>query len=166
MGLAYGVSFHVPGSYAWGTRRTIEQAEGEIRRQRANDYRDEPVPDLLWRVEAVRYSGCSLDVNGGEDYYVTDPVLELFSFTVKRWTHCGATLNIPTLPGGPNKWVDLRDGMKQWASRTPLDALREFENRRKRQIWILERQLASARKELSLSGPTPAMCAHCGCLLA
>lgn len=150
MGLAYGVSFHVPGSYAWGARRTIEQAEGEIRRQRANDYRGEPVPDLLWRVEAVRYSGCSLDVNGGENYYTTDPALELFSFTVKRWTDCGARLN----PGAaPREWVDLRDGMKQWASRTPADALQEFQWRRERQIHILEKQLERARLELALAIP-------------
>lgn len=102
--------------------------------------------EALWRVEAVRYS-YTIDPDI-EWYGVTDPALELFLISVKHWTEHGARLF-------SGKWVDLRDGAKQWASRTPAIALDQFALRRERQIYILEKQLARARDELALCTPHP-----------
>lgn len=102
--------------------------------------------EALWRVEAVRYSYIA-DAES-ERYDVTDPKLELFLVSVRRWTSHGARLY-------SGRWVDLRDGAKQWASRTPAQALDQFALRRERQIYILERQLARARNELALCTPHP-----------
>lgn len=159
MGLAYGAPFAAPGVWLYSSLDTIEAAETNERKSWARRFLNHPVPDLLWRVEAVRYAGCSLDVNGCENYYTTDSRLELFGIAVKKWTEHGARIE------HGNRWVDLRDGAKQWASRTPLAALAQFETRRKAQIYILERQLSRARVELALAVAKPT-CEHCGCMLA
>lgn len=101
--------------------------------------------EYLWRVEGVRYSGCEIDQFGLENYYLTDPRLELFAVSVKKWTPTGARL-------WTGRHVDLRDGAKQFASRTVAEALAQFERRRRAQIWILERQLLRAKTELRLCG--------------
>lgn len=107
--------------------------------------------DYLWRIEAVRYSGCEIDQFGGENYYLTDPRLELFAVSVKKWTPTGARL-------WSGRHVDLRDRAKQYASRTVVEALEQFKRRREAQIWILERQLRRAKTELRLCGPDPLGC--------
>lgn len=106
---------------------------------------------VLFRVEAVRYAGCQLTEWGGEDYYVTDPKLEVFAFWVHNWTEYGATLR-DEWSGSRRRWVDLRSPGKQWASRTIGQAVEQFADRRRRQIWILKRQLRRARDELRLTG--------------
>ena len=103
---------------------------------------------MLWRVEAVRYSGCELTEWGGEDYYTTAPRLEIFGEEVGKWTPCGARLR------HSGRWVDLRDGAKQYASRTVAEAVAQFARRREGQIYILRRQLRRAEEELSLVGET------------
>lgn len=108
-------------------------------------------PDVLWRIEAVSYSGCSLDQFGGEHYYSTDPRLELFALPVHKWTPHGATLE--EWSGARRRWVRLDEGGKEYASRTPEQALRQFAARRRAQIHILQAQLARARRELALTGP-------------
>ena len=70
--------------------------------------------DILWRVEAVRYSQC-VDPEA-ERYETTPPRLELFGLTVLRFTPHGATLH--EMSGARRRWVDLRPDAKQYASRT------------------------------------------------
>lgn len=111
---------------------------------------------VLFRVEAVRYSGCALTEWGGEDYYVTDPKLETHAYWVHKWTEHGATLR--EMNGARRRWVDLRPGAKQWASRDLGEAVRQFAERRRRQIYVLNRQLDRAKAELALTEPV-------GCLL-
>lgn len=101
----------------------------------------------LWRVEAVSYSTV-IDAER-EEYGSTAPRLELFLVSIKHWTPCGARL-LSWRSYGP-VWVDLRSGAKQWASRTPEEALRQFELRRRKQINILKRQLLRAERELVLA---------------
>ncbi len=104
--------------------------------------------EYLWRIEGVRYSTCHLDQFDQEIYGVTDPRLEVFMHSVKRWTPTGARL-------WDGRHVDLRDGHKQFASRTIGEALSQFANRRRNQIKILERQLLRATTELMLCDLLP-----------
>lgn len=113
MSMAYGSPFAAPGVWLFSSLDTIAQAEAKERESWARRFLNHPVPDLLWRVEAVRYAGCSLDVNGGENYYTTDARLELFGIAVKKWTPQGARVE------HGDRWVNLSDDAKQWASRTP-----------------------------------------------
>lgn len=105
---------------------------------------------VLYRVEAVRYSGCTLTAWDSEEYYTTSPRLEVFGFAVERWTPHGATLR-SEWAGCRKKWVDLRDGANQFASRNLADAVQQFAERRRRQIWVLSRQLSRAEEELVLA---------------
>ena len=147
MTLHYGTPFSAGGLWPHPSIDTAETIELEaLSRCFGNPFGQ----GVLWRVEAVRYSGCTLDQFGGENYYVTDSRLELFAFPVTRWTPCGATI---VGVAGRNKWCDLRPSAKQWASRTPRDALEQLVERRRRQIYILERQTARARSELDLTCP-------------
>lgn len=102
-------------------------------------------PDTLYRVEAVSYA---VSDQWG-DYSSTAPALEVTGYDVLRWTDCGATLKI--MSGARHKWVNLQPGAKQWASHTIDEAVEQFMLRRKRQIYILERQLARARYEMKLA---------------
>lgn len=143
---AYGVSIPATGD---GPQCDVAQRTAE-----ANDNRLHGVErELLFRVEAVRYSGCSLTEWGGEEYYTTAPRLEVFCFPVLRWTPYGATLEIVELPGCRNKWVDLRSDAKQFASRTVQEAVDQFAERRRRQLYILARQQSRAEQELALLQP-------------
>jgi len=102
----------------------------------------------LIRVEACRYSYVT---NAEYDEYgTTDSRLELFAFPVKRFTKHGATLN-NIWNSGRNRWVDLRPSAKQWASRTAVDAIEHFINRRHRQLYVLGKQIERARNELLLA---------------
>ena len=108
-------------------------------------------PDTLFRIEAVSYAAIAPyadPVTGDGEWYTTKPKLEVSAYPVAKWTEHGATLKIWS--GARPKWVDLRPG-KQWASRTIEEAVRQFEQRRARQIWILQRQLASAEYERKLA---------------
>lgn len=106
-------------------------------------------PDVLWRVEAVSYSQC---VDPDADRYESSPPrLELFALPVHKWTPHGATLEEWT--GARRRWVRLDDDGKQYASRTPADALEQFRRRRVAQINILQAQLARAERELALCNP-------------
>ena len=121
----------------------------------------------LWRIEAVQYSQC-VDPDA-ERYEATPPRLELFAITVLRYTTHGATLH--EYSGMRRRWTDLRPGHKQYASRTPADALEQFRCRRRAQIRILQAQLARAERELALTEPLPVFpappvwpgtCSQCG----
>jgi hypothetical protein len=103
-------------------------------------------PGWLFRVEAVRYSCLDGD---GDIYGTTAPALELFAFPVKRWTPCGATLR-DIWSGARERFVDLRPDAKQWASRTPEEAVRQLLGRRRRQDWVLSRKLDRCREEMDL----------------
>lgn len=135
MGLAYGtpIPVTVDGPQVAGAATIAES-----RTPGGSEY--------LWRVEAVSYSVS----DGWGGYSSTGPRLELFLRYVTKWTPCGARIE-----GG--RWVDLREGRKQWASRTPEEALVQFRARRLAQIHILERQLARARLELELASERGAL---------
>jgi hypothetical protein len=108
---------------------------------------------VLFRVEAVRYAAITPyadPITGDGEWYTTDPKLELFAYGVHKWTEHGATLK-DEWSGSRRRWVDLRSPGKQWASHTAEEAVLQFAQRRKRQIWILERQLKRARMELGLT---------------
>lgn len=100
--------------------------------------------DVLWRCEARCYS-YTIDADRDE-YGVTDPRLEMTWWIVKRWTPCGARLEC-------GKYVNLDKSIsrREWASRTPAEALESFRARRKRQIGILENQVHRAKAELALT---------------
>jgi hypothetical protein len=138
MGKAYGAPL------AWsGDRFDFDEAERKARGGCSGD--------VLWRVESVSYSYI---VDAETDHYgSTDPRLELFSVRVIRWTPAGATVAEPA--GVRDKWVDLRDGAHQWASRTPAEALDQFKARRERQLWVLRRQIQRAKQDLTLCTPVP-----------
>lgn len=139
MGLAYGTKIK---SLADAT-----QAGEEAVARHSHYYTD--TPGWLFRVEAVRYSTATLTVWGGEEYGTTAPALELFAFPVKRWTPCGATLR-DIWSGARERFVDLRPDAKQWASRTPEEAVRQLLARRRRQDWVLSRKLDRCRDEMRL----------------
>lgn len=103
-------------------------------------------PDTVFRVEAVSYAQSD---EYGDFVRSSAPKLEVTAFDVRKWTECGATLNVYS--GGRPKWVDLRTGHKQWASRTIEEAVRQFGERRRRQIYVLQRQLARAQYEHDLA---------------
>lgn len=119
----------------------LRAAEGQAY-ERLGQHYPGGAPDVLWRVEAVSYAVG--DEYGG--WTSTGPRLELFVLPVRKWTPCGARLE-------EGRWVDLQPDRKQYASRTPDEALQQFINRRKAQIRILEKQLARAKRELRLAEP-------------
>lgn len=144
---------------AYGTKlthfATIEAAESHAL-DSAYYPSGDTAPGFVYRVEAVSYSVC-VDPDR-EEYSSTSPVLEVNVYSVRNWTAHGATLDIYS--GARPKWVDLRPGAKQWASRTAREAVHQFLNRRNRQIWVLDRQLQRAKFEAGLAmsallGPSP-----------
>lgn len=131
---------------AYGTPVTWPVDEGSIRRAALGRL---PRGEYLFRVEAVSYS-YTVDADR-EEYGTTDPRLEVFALEVLRWTEQGATLRETT--GARNRWVNLQPGAKQYASRTVAEAVEQFASRRRAQIYILQRQLRRAERELALTQP-------------
>ena len=123
-------------------------AEAEEAARKSKSYYD-PV-GWLYRVEAVSYSCCSISEYGAEDYYSSAPRLEAFAFPVRRWTEHGATLD-HEWSGARRRWVDLRPLAKQWASRSVAEAIRQLAERRRRQLYILGKQVRRAEEELRLT---------------
>lgn len=143
MGRAYGTPIPqtTDGPQCDAAQRT---AEDRLQRQ----YEGSP-PEVLWRVEAVSYS-YTVDADR-EEYGSTDPRLEIFPLEVLRFTEHGATLC--EMSGARHRWVNLQPGAKQYASRTVAEAVEQFANRRRAQLYILRRQLARAERELGLTQP-------------
>lgn len=132
-----------------GNRASVEEWEQAARQHEESFGRDPS--QMLFRVEAIQpYAD---EVTGDGAWYVTDHRLELSTFRVLRWTPCGARLAgwSGGSSGTSERWVDLRDGHKQWASRTAAEALEQFRQRRKAQVYILKRQLRRAERELALA---------------
>lgn len=146
MGRAYGTPI---ASTTDGPQIRSAQSQAELRLELALG--GASLPGVLWRVEAVSYSTCTLREDGSEDYSSTPPRLELFALPVHHWTPTGASLE--EFSGARRRWVRLGHGGKEYASRTPDEALRQFADRRRAQIRILEAQLARARRELRLTEP-------------
>ena len=96
--------------------------------------------DVLWRVEFQRYSVCTLDRNGVENYHVTDGRLEARWFPIMRRTPKGARL----LDG---RFV-LLTARKKFACNTILEALQSFKARKERQKTILSSRLAETSRAL------------------
>ena len=136
---------------AFGTKLANFSDLGSAERHAVDSahYREgEPGVKFLFRVEAVSYSYI---INADfEEYGSTAPVLELTAYRVQKWTPHGATL-ADTYSGARPKWVDLRPGAKEWASRTAREAVEQFAARRRRQLYILDRQASRARRELQLA---------------
>ena len=113
--------------------------KGEVRIDRAI-----PGVDGLWRCEARSYSYV-IDPET-ERYGSTSPVLEIHWHRVKHWTRTGARL-----ANGRLVFLNKQVTNREWASRTPAEALASFKARRERQIRILSRQLEYAKLELALT---------------
>lgn len=116
-------------------------------KQREVQFPWSPPPDsveVLWRCEARSYSYV-IDADT-DTYGSTAPVLEMHWHPVKRWTRTGARLE-------NGKLVFLQKGVtnRQWASRTPAEALVSFTERRKRQVRILKRQLEYAQYQVQIA---------------
>lgn len=138
------VLFGWPG---WTSERmTIEDAEAKLRAKPWWRYRDDM---LLWRVVAQSYS-YTIDADT-DTYGSSDPQLELHPVDVLKWTPCGATINWPGNGRRKFRWVDLREDAKQFASRTPAEALDQFAAKCRRRIYVLQRKLARAEQELALT---------------
>lgn len=146
---------------AYGTRITADlEAAEQAAIAKHSHYYTEAV-GWVFRAEAVRYAAIQPyadPVTGDGEWYTTAPRVELFAFPVVRWTPCGATIK--------NIWgrrystfVDLRPGRKQYASRTAREAVEQLVERRRRQLYILNRQIARAKEEKRVAerllNPTP-----------
>lgn len=143
MGLHYGTQVR---------RYHSLEAAGEAAIARHSHYYTEAAGWLL-RAEAVRYAAIQPyadPVSGDGEWYTTAHTIELFAFPVVRWTPFGATIQ-PIWGHRTRNWVGLRDPDKQWASRTAEQAVRQLMLRRRRQRYILERQMDRARAEESLA---------------
>lgn len=125
----------------------IEAAAQAAIERHSHYYTD--VAGWLIRAEANRYSSCVLDVNGCEDYYVSGPQIELFAFPVLRFTPLGATLK-DIWSGAKQRWVNLQPGAKQWASRTGAEAIEQLRERRRRQVWVISRQMRRAETDMAV----------------
>lgn len=53
--------------------------------------------------------------------------------------------------GARPKWTDLRPGAKQWASRTAREAIEQLAERRRRQLWVLNRKVQRAEYDMKLA---------------
>lgn len=115
-----------------------------------------PIVGFLYRVYDQQYSTCSFPSHGGEEYGVTNPVLEIEAKPIKKWTKCGATLHERVRlryqgnESKRHKFVNL-DADKQYASRTPMEALDQYRRRKLRQQNILEGQLAHVARCIELT---------------
>lgn len=129
---------------AYGTKINGDFAEAEAIAVKRHSHYYTDVEGWLFRVDTVRYAYC-LDPDG-DVWGSTDPTLEVQAYPVLRWTPCGAT--VKDIWGGKgDKWVDLRPNAKQWASRSVREAIEQLQERRRRQIWVLERKLSRARDD-------------------
>lgn len=138
MSLAYGT---VLTRYA-----TIEEAQAAAVAKHSHYYTD-PV-GWVFRAEVVRYS-YTIDADR-EWYGTTDGAVEIFAFPVRRFTPNGATIQ-NLWSGAREKWTDLRPGAKQWASRTAREALEQLAERRRRQLWVLNRKVQRAEYDMKLA---------------
>ena len=132
---------------AYGTKVTgdFDAAQAEAIARHSHYY--DPV-GWLFRADVVSYAYCvdpDYDVWGS-----TAGQIEVQAFPVLRWTPCGATLkNIWS--GAKPKWVDLRPGAKQWASRSVREAVEQLAERRRRQIYVLQRKISRAEYDRDLA---------------
>lgn len=100
----------------------------------------------LYRFDAVSYAYC---IDPDWDYWGSTPSqLELTLYPVKRWTNTGATLFMWS--GARRKHVNFSHN-KQFACRTPQQALESYRARKTRQIAILKARLRNAERDLSLA---------------
>lgn len=137
MRLSYGTSLR--------DHATIEGAEEAAIARHSHYYRD--VPGWLIRADVVRYS-YTVDADR-EEYGLTSGQIELWACPVLRWTQHGATMK-DIWTGSRQRWVDLRPGAKQWASRTAIEAVAQLDERRRRQIYVLQRKLDRAQEDLQI----------------
>lgn len=137
MRLAYGTSVR--------DHPTLEDAGEAAIARHSHSYKD--AAGWLLRADVVRYS-YTVDADR-EEYGLTSGQIELWACPVLRWTQHGATLK-DIWTGARQRWVDLRPGAKQWASRTAVDAVAELAERRRRQQYVLSRKLDRTREDLQI----------------
>jgi hypothetical protein len=109
--------------------------------------------DVLWRATTQRYS-VIIDAEA-ERYGTSDAEIQLFWFPIHHRTASGAWIEDMRLPSdsvirhddSPRKFVNLKC-VKQYASETKLEALKQLFFRRKRQISIYSTRLSRAQEEL------------------
>lgn len=110
--------------------------------------------DVLWRCEAKRYASFDDD---GDVSYISPPRLELHWIRVDRRTPKGAWIfreRAGELQISRGKFINLARN-KAYARNTVEEAVRDFAERRKRQIGILKGQLQRAEQELQLTKERP-----------
>lgn len=73
--------------------------------------------------------------------------LSLYRFPIRKLTPCGAQIDV----WGNRRFVNL-GARKRYACPTEAEALESFRARKRRQIGILEHQLAEAKAALKLEG--------------
>ena len=95
--------------------------------------------DVLWRLEAQRYSVC-VDAERGL-YSTSAAELQLFWYPVQKRTPCGAWAN--------SRFIRLT-ALKRYACNTEEEAIESFRTRKTRQISILSHRLREAEEELQL----------------
>lgn len=139
MSMHYGVSLH---HY---TDLSVAEAEADARDKHARYYTDA----VGWLYRCVANSYATADEWG--DWRSTGPRLELFAFPVVRWTPKGAWIKDIHGRRPLNVLVGLSNPHhKQYASRTALEAVDQLRERRRRQVWVLGRQLARAQEEMAM----------------
>ncbi len=129
----------------------IDEAEASAIARHSHYYTD--ALGWLFRAEANRYAAIQPyadPISGDGAWYTTDPKIELFAFPVVRWTPCGARIrNI--WRSRERDWVDLREGHKQWASRTAHEAIEQLAERRRRMVWVLGKKIDRAREDMRIA---------------
>lgn len=102
----------------------------------------------VFRADVVSYA-YTVDPDG-DVWGSTAGRIELFAFPVRRFTPNGATIQ-NLWSGAREKWTDLRPGAKQWASRTAREAIEQLAERRRRQLWVLNRKVQRAEYDMKLA---------------
>jgi len=95
--------------------------------------------DVLWRLDATRYS-IVLDPET-ERYGTSDPQLEMWWFRIIKRTKHGAWID--------GKFVKLT-ATKKYACATEADAIESFRRRKEVQISIYKNRLTAAEADLKL----------------
>lgn len=117
----------------------METAEGKIFSGKLAPH------DFLYRYEDHRYNESSWD--DYLDKFIPHIRLRMDSYLILKTTPCGVWIS---LFGGSKRFV-LLTARKKWACKTKEEALESFIRRKKRQIGILECQLAEAQEALRLA---------------
>ena len=155
MTMAYGVPIRGPDDFA--------EAERKARARHDHYYAD--APGWCYRAESVSYAAIQPyadPVSGDGEWYTTDPVIEIFAYPVVRWTPCGATIRDIWGRNTETRFTDLRPNAKTFASRTARDAISALMRRRESQVYVLNKIMGRAKRDITLCSDTLAPCTLLG----